>query len=532
LPTAAALLQQAADLTPEPGRRAERALAAASANVLAGAYAVALGLLAQAEADAVDDLQLARAEQLRGQIQWAASPGREAPVALLNAARRLEPLNVALARETYLHAWAASAIAGPLARPGGYLVDVSRAARATRTADPVRPCDLLLDGLVALILDGRERATPKLRRAVNAFVSDAVAVDDSLQWGFLAQTASIALWDIDSYRVLSSRQVELARESGALSALSTALGGRGAVLTWCGDFAAARALEAERDVVNEVTTSESATSHDMFLAGYQGRSAEVLPLVSTTVAGAVTRGEGWPVFLANWSVAVLYNGLGQYEDALAAAESACEETYLVVGTQMALPELIEAATRTGKSERAAEAMARLTAMTGIEDADWGAGLTARCRALMSEHEEAEHWYREAIDRLSRTPLRPDLARAHLVYGEWLRRENRRVDARHQLRVAHDTFADMGAHGFAERARRELIATGETVRRRKSDRGHDLTPQELHVARLARDGRQNSEIGAELFLSARTVEWHLRKVFMKLGISSRRDLKDALPPADR
>jgi len=399
-------------------------------------------------------------------------------------------------------------------------------------ADPVRPCDVLLDALVALVLDGREEAEPELRRGVAAFLDGAVAADDWLRWGTLAQIAAIALWDIAGYLVLSSRQVEAARESGALSPLSMALGGRGAVLTWCGDFAAAAALADERDAVNAATGTQLATSHDMFLAGYRGRPAEALPLISRTAADSLARGEGWGVHLTGWATAVLYNGLGQYEDALAAAESACEETYLVVGTQVALPELIEAATRTGKSALAAEAMARLSTMTTIEGADWGAGLEARCRALVSDDEEAEHWYVEAIDRLQRTPLRPDLARAQLLYGEWLRRENRRVDARQQLRIAHDTFLEIGADGFAERARRELVATGETIRRSTSEQANVLTSQEAHVARLARDGRRNSEIGAELFLSARTVEWHLRKVFTKLGISSRRELKDALPPPHR
>jgi len=532
LTAAGTFLQRSASLTPEPARRAERGLAAAYANTQAGAYDVALGLLAQVEADAVDDLQLARVEQLRGQIHWAASAGREAPLALLHAAKRLEPLDVALARETYLHALVASTMAGPLAQPGGHLLDVSRAARSAAAARPIRPCDVLLDGLIALILDGREGAEPDLRRAVDIFVRGAVAVDDWLRWGTLAQVASIALWDIDGYLVLSSRQVEVARQSGALSALSIALGGRGAVLTWCGDFAAAAALADERDAVNAVTGTRQATSHDMFLAGYRGRPAEALPLCSTIAADSLARGEGWGVHLAGWSTAVLCNGLGQYEDALAAAESACEETYLVVGTQVALPELVEAATRTGKSALAEEAMERLSAMTAIEGADWAAGLEARCRALVSDREDAERWYAEAIDRLRRTPLRPDLARAQLLYGEWLRRENRRVDARLQLRVAHDTFLEMGADAFAERARRELVATGETIRRPTSEQANVLTPQEAHVARLARDGRRNAEIGAELFLSARTVEWHLRKVFTKLGISSRRELKDALPPAHR
>jgi DNA-binding CsgD family transcriptional regulator len=528
LPAAATLLQHSVALTVEPARRAERALAAASANVQAGAYDVALGLLAQVEADTVDDLQRARAEQLRGQIHWAASPGPEAPVALLNAAKRLEPLSVALARETYLHAWVASTYAGPLAQPGGHLVDVSRAARSTGAPDPVRPCDLLLDGLIALVLDRRAQAASSLRRAVDAFSKRAVARDDILQWGQLAQTASIALWDIDRYLALSSRQVDAARESGALSLLSNALGGRGAVLTWCGDFRAASALADERNAVNAATGTQLATSHDMFLSAYRGRPSEALPLVSTTVADAVAHGEGWPVQIAEWSTAVLYNGLGQYEDALAAAEKACEETYMILGPQVALPELIEASTRVGKSTLAEDAMERLSAMTAITGSDWAAGIAARGRALVSDSGTAEHWYMESIACLARTPLRPELARTRLLYGEWLRRANRRIDAREQLRAAHEAFVEMGAEAFAERARRELVATGERVRKRDEATRSDLTPQEEHIVRLARDGRTNAEIGAELFISVRTVEWHLRKVFTKLGITSRRQLKDVFP----
>ena len=349
-----------------------------------------------------------------------------------------------------------------------------------------------------------------------------------MQWGLLAQVASIALWDFDSYKVLSSRQVEVARRSGALSPLSIALGTHGAVLTWCGEFDAATELADERHAVNELTGIHLATAHDVMLAGYRGRPSEALPLVSATITDATARGEGWAVHLAGWGAAVLHNGLGQYEDALTAAESATAEIYLPIGTQVVLPELIEAATRTGKRALAQDAMVRLSEMTAIEDADWAAGIGARCLALVSERAEAEQWYGEAIDRLGRTPLRPDLARAQLLYGEWLRRENRRVDARQQLRLAHETFVDIGAEGFAERARRELVATGERVRRRTPDARNDLTPQEARIARLALDGRTNPEIGAQLFLSVRTVEWHLSKVFTKLGISSRRELKDAIP----
>ena len=528
LAAAAAFLQRSLALTAEPARRADRALAAALANLHAGAFDAALGLLAQAKADAVDDLQRARVEQLRGQIEWASVAGREAPVLLLQAAKRLEALHVGLARETYLYAWVASGIAGPLAGPGGLLLEVSRAARAAPPAEDPRPCDLLLDGLATMVTQGHAAAEPTLRRAVNVFLGDQVSGEEWLQWGILAQMATIAVWDFDSYMALSTRSVELARATGALASLSISLNGRGQVATYSGDFETATSLAAEKDVVNEVTGIRLATTCDLLLAGYRGRPAEATPLFAATIRDSIARGEGCAVQLASGAAAVLHNGLGHYAEALAAAEPATEETHQPLATQLILPELIEAAVRTGRAEIAREALERLSAMTAIEGSDWAKGLEARSQALLSDGQDAEHRYAEAVERLGRTQLRPELARAHLLYGEWLRRELRRSDARHQLRAAYDLFAVIGAEAFAERARRELLATGETVRKPEVDTYTELTPQEEHIARLARDGRTNPEIAAELFLSARTVEWHLRKVFTKLGITSRMGLHDALP----
>ena len=526
----AAFLQRSVALTAEPGRRADRALAAALANQHAGAFDTALGLLAQAEADAVDDLQRARVEQLHGQIEWASVTGREAPVLLLQAARRLESLDVELARETYLYAWVASHLAGPLAGPGGLLPEISRAAQAAPqpTAAP-RPCDLLLDGLTTMITQGRTAALPTIRRAVSAFLGDQVSGEEWLQWGIFAQMAAMAAWDFDSWVALSIRHVELARALSALAPLSIALNGRGSVATQCGDFETATSLAAEKDVVNEVTGIRLAATCDLLLAGYRGRAAEAVPLFTATMKDSAARGEGLAVQMANWSAAVLHNGLGHYAEAQAVAEPAAEETYSPLSTQSILPELIEAAARTGQADLASEALGRLSVMTTIEDSDWAKGLEARSRALVSKGQEAEQCYAEAVERLGRTPLRPELARAHLLYGEWLRRENRRLDARHQLHAAHQLFTAIGADAFAERARSELLATGEKVRKREVDTRSQLTPQEEHIVRLARDGRTNPEIAAELFISTRTVEWHLRKVFAKLGITSRRDLHNALPP---
>jgi DNA-binding CsgD family transcriptional regulator len=530
LAASAAFLQRSVTLTAEPGRHTERALAAALANLHVGAFDIALGLLAQAEAQAVDDLQRARVEQLRGQIEWASVSGREAPVLLLQAARRLESLDAELARETYLYAWVASHLAGPLGGPGGLLLEVSRAAQAApQSAGAPRPCDLLLDGLTTMIVQGRAAAEPTLRQAVNVFLGDQVSGEDWLQWGIFAQMATMAVWDFDSWVALSTQHVELARASGALAPLSIALNGRGQVATHCGDFETATSLAAEKDVVNEMTGIRQATTCDLLLAGYRGRPAEAVPLFTATTEDSTARGEGLAVQLASWSAAVLHNGLGHYAEALAVAEPATEETYSPLSTQLVLPELIEAAVRTGRADLAREALDRLSAMTTIEGSDWAKGLEARSRALVSEGQGAEQCYAEAVERLGRTRLRPELARAHLLSGEWLRRENRRIDARHQLRAAYHLFTAIGAEAFAERARSELLATGERVRKREVDTYHQLTPQEEHIVRLARDGRTNPEIAAELFLSTRTVEWHLRKVFAKLGITSRRELDKALPP---
>jgi DNA-binding CsgD family transcriptional regulator len=530
LAASAAFLQRSVTLTAEPGRYTERALAAALANLHAGAFDIALGLLAQAEAHAVDDLQRARVEQLRGRVEWASVTGREAPVLLLGAARKLESLDAQLARETYLYAWVASHLAGPLAGPGGLLLEVSRAAQAApQPAGAPRPCDLLLDGLTTMIVQGRAAAEPTIRRAVSAFLGDQVSGEEWLQWGIFAQMAAMAAWDFDSWVALSTRHVELARALGALAPLSIALNGRGSVATHCGDFETATSLAAEKDVVNEVTGIRLATTCDLLLAGYRGRPAEAVPLFTATTEDSTARGEGLAVQMADWSAAVLHNGLGRYAEALAVAEPATEETYSPLSTQLVLPELIEAAVRTGRADLAREALGRLSAMTAVEGSDWAKGLEARSRALVSEGQEAERCYAEAVERLGRTPLRPERARAHLLYGEWLRRENRRLDARHQLHAAYNLFTAIGAEAFAERARSELLAAGEKVRKREVDTYSQLTPQEEHIVRLARDGRTNPEIAAELFISTRTVEWHLRKVFAKLGITSRRDLHNALPP---
>jgi DNA-binding CsgD family transcriptional regulator len=340
--------------------------------------------------------------------------------------------------------------------------------------------------------------------------------------------ATMAIWDFDGWVALSTRHVEVARAAGALTPLSIALNGHGSVTAHCGDFEAATALAAEKDVVNEVTGIRLTATCDQLLAGYRGRPADAMPIFSETIENAMARGEGVAVQLANWATAILHNGLGHYSEALAVAEPVTADGYTSLGTQLVLPELIEAAVRSGRMDLAEAALAQLSALTTIEGSDWAKGMEARSRALVSEGRAAEQSYTEAIERLGRTRLQPELARAHLLYGEWLRRANRRLDARHQLHTAYELFVAIGAEAFTERTRNELLATGEKVRRRDVDTYQRLTPQEEHIARLARDGRTNPEIGAELFISTRTVEWHLRKVFAKLAIASRRELHNALP----
>jgi DNA-binding CsgD family transcriptional regulator/tetratricopeptide (TPR) repeat protein len=519
LAAAASFLQRAVELTPDPSRRTDRALAAAHAHLQAGGYDAAREMLAHAGAVADHDLQRARVEQLRGQVDAAASPSGEASVRLLHAARRLETLDVSLARETYLQAWWAALLAADLTAPGGGLADISRAVRAASPPVDDRVCDVLLDGLATAALDGRDAAATGLRPAIDRFRAGQVSHDEWIQWGRSATTAAFILWDVDNWSQLSTRQVEAARSSGALAPLVIALGFHAYVTASCGDLDAAAAFVDEQTALREATGTHISSYGAQLLSAYQGRPADP----STASDGDVDpRGDGFIRHVRLFADAVRHNGQGRYADALAAADEPANRSVFVA--PFALSELIEAAVRSGRLELAHEALERLSSMT-VTGSQWSAGIEARGRALVSGSDAADHWYGESIACLAQTPLRPELARSQLVYGEWLRRQNRRVDARQQLRAAHESLAAMGAYGFAERARRELVATGEHVSKRRTAATLELTPQEVHIARLARDGRTNADIGAELFLSTRTVEWHLRKVFVKLGISSRRELKD-------
>jgi DNA-binding CsgD family transcriptional regulator len=531
LAAGATFLERAAELTPDPRRRAQRALVAAQSKHQAGAADAALRLLAVAEAGPLDELERARAQLLHAQITFAVTRGRDAPPLLLEAAKRLEPLDATLARATYLEAFAAALAADRLVR-GGDAREVAAAVRAAEWGPSMNEappaCDLLLDGLALLITEGYSAGAPALTAALRAFRDASLPEEEELRWLWLACHIARALGDDAAWDELTERQVVLARRAGAFAVLPVALEDRLHVELFSGRIAVASSLAAEADAVVEATGSHIALRGAIALANWRGRDAEAVALFEARRQDVLRRGEGLWMVANDWGSAVRYNGLGRYDDALAAAERAAEGARGLGVPTWVLADLIEAAVRSGKLERAAGPLARLTEIAEANGTDWSLGFLARSRALLAEREAAEPLYREGIERLTRTRIRVALARTMLVYGEWLRRENRRVDAREQLRAAHEMLTDVGMEAFAERARRELLATGETVRRRTVETLDDLTPQEAQIGRLAADGFTNPEIGAQLFLSPRTVEWHLRKVFTKLGISSRRQLRTTLP----
>ena len=528
LAAAAAFLERSAALTLDLARRAGRALAAAQASYQAGSLDATLRLLATAEAGPPDELRRARADLLRGQVAFSSSRGSDAPPLLLKAARQFEPLDMGLARETYLDALAAATFVGRLALGGG-MREVAEAARAAPPPPgPARGPDLLLDGLALLICEGYPAGAPVLRQAVSAFRGTDISREEGLRWLWLSCRAALIVWDYASWDVLSDRQVTLARDAGALVTLPIAFNMRATVHLFAGEFTEAASLVAQAESVTEATGSSIAPYGALALAVFRGREAQAAHLIQTATDDAERRGEGRALSFVLWAAAVLCNSLGRYEEALAAAQRASEDSPAVQFASVELVELVEAAVRSAVPERAAGALQRLSGIARACGTDWALGAEARSRALVSDGEAAENLYREAIDRFGRAGLRWDLARARLLYGEWLRRQRRRRDARDQLGIAYEIFDSIGAAAFAERARIELRAAGGHPRPHTIQMPDTLTAQEALIARLAGEGASNPEIAAQLFISRATVAYHLRKVFTKLGVSSRSQLAPALP----
>jgi DNA-binding CsgD family transcriptional regulator len=534
LAAAAVLLDHAAILTPDPARRARRGLAAARAKRDCGALDAALSLLVTVEAGPPDALRTAEVEHLRGRIAFDQRRAADAARLLLGAARRLHPLDAPLARETYLEALGAAIWSIGPDDPDGAR-EVAEAARAAPPApDPPRPADLVLDALATRVTDGHAAAAPALVRAVDAVRAETVEPAGVARWLWLAGNrasgiAAIDVWDFEARYDLASRQVRLARETGALVQLQFALNFLANAHLLAGELAAAEHLVEEDRLIAEAAGVPVVGYSPMLLAALRGQEEAASALIAGTLRLAAARGLGRMATFAAYTTAVLHNSLGRHAEARDAARPAFDADVIGYGP-LVLSELAEAASRTGDADLVAAALDRLTGLTRVTRTDWTLGIEARVRALLDEDATAEGCYRESIERLGRTRLRAELARTRLLHGEWLRRRGRRLDARDELRAAHGMLAAMGLEAFAERARRELLATGETVRKRRVETAEELTAQEAQIARLARDGLSNPEIATRLYLSPRTVEWHLRKVFGKLGITSRRQLRRALPAA--
>ena len=520
----AALLARSAALTGEPFRRADRLLAAANAHLEAGSFEAAAGLLASAEAMNLDEMQRARVDLVRARHASFDGDARDVANLLLRAAKRLETIDGDTASLTYLHAMAGATLVGGLGHGAG-MYEIAEAA----TSCPLPPTPTvqhwLVAGLAQLAVNGPAAAAPALRSALEATPTDRSNPQAIHMSGYLLGAAT-ALFEGDAFHEFAAIHVSSARELGSLSMLPTALNTLAQALVFVGDLDGSAIAIAEARQIAEATGTDLLPSVSALLAGLRGDDGAEAA-IADQIAVARTSHRGLAFKSGLWATATLHNGSGRYQQALAAATEAAAQPW-GWNSQVFVHEFIEAAQRCGQRVTAMAVLERLTAYAEASGSDWAMGMQYRSKALLVDDDTVEDLYREAINRLSRTAIRPELARAHLLYGEWLRQEDRRIDARAQLHIAHEMFSAMGINAFAERTRHELLATGETVRKRAVDTFAELTSQEAHIARLAADGRTNPEIGAQLFISARTVEWHLRKVFTKLNVSSRRELGEALP----
>jgi DNA-binding CsgD family transcriptional regulator len=523
LAAAAAFLQRSAELSVDAGLRARRFLAAAEAMRQAGALEDARALANMAEHGPLSEQQHAELDVLRAQLSFASDRGRDAPILLLRAAQHLEPIDAGRARDTYLDAIPAALFAGRFAKETDLREVAKYALTAPRPEGGAGAVDDLLDGLALLITDGPTAGTPVLQRAVDAFCRSDVPDEERLRWSWLAGQAAAFIWDYDGWDVLTARQLELARDAGALTVLPLTLNVRAGVHIFAGELNIAASLVDRIEALVDNTDALTVRYAAVLLSAFRGRERDAQEVIDANAKEFASRGEGNGVSVTQWATAALYNGLARYPEAFSAAEAVLEDPDDLAFGPFATVELVEAASRIGRTDAALPALERLEAATSASGMPWGEGTAARSRALMSQGDAAESRYREAIDRFTSTRLRLDLARTHLLYGEWLRRERRNVEAREQLRLAHQLFTDCGMEAFAERARVELRATGEHARTRSIETTSELTPQEAQISQLVAEGATNNEIAGQLFITPRTVEYHLHKVFRKVGVKSRTQL---------
>jgi DNA-binding CsgD family transcriptional regulator len=526
LAAAAAFRERSALLTCDSDRRVQRLLAAAGAKRDSGALDAALGLVAEVEAGPLDELGRAHAELLRGRIALEQRRGGDAGHLLTSAARRLEPLDPELARDAYLEALG-GAMVGDLEIPIGAQA-LAEAARAARSGPaPPRAADVLLDAFATRLTDGYAAAAPALARGLELLLASDVTDEDvgrslSLVSNRASAIVALELWDVEAFHLLASRRVQLARDAGALVHLRFALSVLARSQLLAGEVTAATSTIDDAQLIAEASGNLPLVNAPMILAAWRGQEERASELIKATAEEAAAH--RWTSNA--YARSVLYNGLGRHDAARDAAREVFQDD-LVGRGPLLVPELAEAASRTGDTALLDAAMEWLSGRTRVVSSDWVLGVKARVGALLSEGEAADRLYHDSIGHLSGHRVRLDLARTHLLYGEWLRRERRRLDAREQLRTAFEMFTGMGTGAFAARAERELLATGLRVRRRTAETRDDLTPQETQIARLAGEGLSNADIGAQLFISQHTVAYHLRKVFSKLGITSRSQL-DSTP----
>lgn len=524
---AAAFLERASMLAEGAVRRADLALSAALAKAQAGVLDGARELLALAEAAPLSEPQRAEADLVRSQLAFIVNRGNDAGPLLLAAARRLHTAGPVRARDIYLDALLAAIFAGKLASDGGVLEVSEAAVSATTGLEDPRSVDLLLDGMCTQHSRGFDKGLAAARQGIQKFGTD-LTIQQELRWMFLACVAAAHLWDLPALAKLAERYLLITRETGVLSELPLALSCRYSPMLFSGQLDhAARAVE-ELDIAIEAMGNNMTAYGAISLAAFRGEQSRVHELATVMTANALRRGEGIGLTVVQWATSVLYNSFGDYRRAFDAGLEATSYPGDCTSSGWAMVELVEAASRIGESARARETFDQLSDMTTASGALWGLAVETRSRALLSPDDTAEQHYIDAVRLSDQAGLGPDLARAHLVYGEWLRRQRRRVDARAELNIALTLFDSMGLQGFSERARRELTATGQQARKRTVQQDNaELTAQEAQIARLARDGLSNPEIGARLFISARTVQYHLSKVFTKLTIRSRNQLGDVL-----